>query len=130
MNLRRRLFVPLYGASGAAALVYEVAWTRLLTLEMGHTVAATSTVLAAFMGGLAVGAWIAGPRSIHLSQATRLRAYAALELAVAVAALALPLALTAVVPLLAWAYADGNAPTLFAVVRVSLSLLLLGIPAA
>ena len=46
--------------SGAAALVYEVAWTRLLTLQLGHTVAAASTVLAAFMGGLAIGAWIAG----------------------------------------------------------------------
>ena len=55
----RRFFLVLYAASGAAALVYEVAWTRLLTLQMGHTVAAASTVLAAFMGGLAVGAWIA-----------------------------------------------------------------------
>src|SRR5436189_5105558 len=56
----RRLFVLLYTASGAAALVYEVAWTRMLTLQLGHTVAAASTVLAAFMGGLAIGAWIAG----------------------------------------------------------------------
>src|SRR5207244_810285 len=56
----RRLFFFLYGASGAAALVYEVAWTRLLTLQLGHTVAAASTVLAAFMGGLAIGAWLAG----------------------------------------------------------------------
>ena len=54
------LFVLLYAASGAAALVYEVTWTRLLTLQLGHTVAAASTVLAAFMGGLAVGAWLAG----------------------------------------------------------------------
>ena len=35
-----RLFVSLYCASGAAALVYEVTWTRLLTLQLGHTVAA------------------------------------------------------------------------------------------
>ena len=60
----RRLFVLLYAASGAAALVYEVTWTRLLTLQLGHTVAAASTVLAAFMGGLALGAWIAGRRSL------------------------------------------------------------------
>ena len=55
MAQRRRLFVLLYAASGAAALVYEVTWTRLLTLQLGHTVAAASTVLAAFMGGLALG---------------------------------------------------------------------------
>src|SRR2546422_2458546 len=60
MASRRRLFVLLYACSGAAALVYEVVWTRLLTLQLGHTVAAASTVLAAFMGGLAIGAWIAG----------------------------------------------------------------------
>ena len=29
----------------------------MLSLQLGHTVAATSTVLAAFMGGLALGAW-------------------------------------------------------------------------
>jgi spermidine synthase len=56
MGLRRGVFVGAYAASGAAALIYEVAWTRLLTLHLGHTVAAASTVLAAFMGGLAIGA--------------------------------------------------------------------------
>src|SRR5579872_1398351 len=58
MTSGRRLFVVCYTASGAAALVYEVAWTRMLTLQLGHTVAAASTVLAAFMGGLALGAWV------------------------------------------------------------------------
>jgi spermidine synthase len=57
---RRRLFVWLYAGSGAAALIYEVTWTRLLTLLLGHTVAAASAVLAAMMGGLAIGAWTAG----------------------------------------------------------------------
>jgi spermidine synthase len=121
----RSMFVLLYAASGAAALVYEVSWTRLLTLELGHTVAGASTVLAAFMGGLALGAWIAG----HLSLA-RLRTYAALEIAVALSALLLPQALHQSVPLLAWAYADGTAPLRFAGIRIVVSVLLLGIPAA
>ena len=60
MVMRRRLFIACYGASGAAALVYQVAWVRLFTLTLGHTVAASSTVLAAFMGGLSLGAWAAG----------------------------------------------------------------------
>src|SRR6266481_6751581 len=101
MGFRRRLFVGLYAASGAAALVYEVTWTRLLTLQLGHTVAAASTVLAAFMGGLALGAWIAGRNG--LKAVPLLRAYATLELLVAASALAIPLALRASVPALAWA---------------------------
>ena len=121
----RRLFVLLYAASGAAALVYEVTWTRLLTLQLGHTVAAASTVLAAFMGGLALGAWVAGRLRVP-----SLRAYAILEIGVAAAALLLPFALAASIPALAWAYADGTAPASFAVVRVLISLVLVGIPAA
>src|SRR5215212_7848695 len=96
----RRVVILLYAASGAAALVYEVTWTRLLTLQLGHTVAAASTVLAAFMGGLALGAWIAGSfesrRAGDAAQDTRrtaLRAYALLEVGAAAAALLLPLAL-------------------------------------
>src|SRR6266542_4103097 len=123
-----RLFVFLYAASGAAALIYEVAWTRLLTLQMGHTVAAASTVLAAFMGGLAAGAWIAG-RSPEGTQAWRLHAYAVLEIGIALSALALPAILAAAVPALSWAYADGTAPVRFALVRVALSLVLISVPA-
>ena len=123
----RRLFVLLYAASGAAALVYEVTWTRLLTLQLGHTVAAASTVLAAFMGGLALGASIAGAFD---GRKPGLRAYAILEVLVAACALLLPFALRASVPALAWAYADGGAPARFALIRVAVSLALLGVPAA
>ena len=122
--MSRRIFLLFYAASGAAALVYEVTWTRLLTLQLGHTVAAASTVLAAFMGGLAVGASLASKRSGSL------RLYALLEVVAAGCALVLPLALSASVPALAWAYADGGAPARFAMVRVAISLALLGVPAA
>jgi len=45
--------------SGAAGLIYEVAWTKSLGLVFGHTVYANATVLAAFMAGLAAGsAWL------------------------------------------------------------------------
>ena len=107
----RRAFVFVYALSGAAGLVYEVAWTRLLTLQLGHTVAAASTVLAAFMGGLAIGAWIAGNQmGGRATAANALRAYVALEIFIALAALLLPVALPAFVPTLAWAYADGTSP--------------------
>jgi spermidine synthase len=152
--MTRRALVVLYAASGAAALIYEVVWTRLLTLQLGHTVAAASTVLAAFMGGLACGAWLAGVyltrRRSHVGQVGQvgqvvgsetyqthsthptylLRSYAALEIAIAACALALPFALRGTVPLLAWAYADGTAPIRFGLLRVAISLTLVGIPAA
>jgi spermidine synthase len=132
----RRLFLFLYMASGAAALVYEVVWTRLLTLQLGHTVAAASTVLAAFMGGLASGAWIAGRvlrrRTGRDSSGptTCLRVYAGLEIGIALFAFLLPSALHAFGSILAWAYADGTAPVRFAIVRVGISLAVLGVPTA
>lgn len=45
--------------SGAAALIYQVAWVRLLGLSMGTTSAAVGTVLAAFFFGLAAGSYVA-----------------------------------------------------------------------
>ena len=86
----RGLFLALFALSGAAALIYEVVWTRLLTLEVGHGLAAASTVLAAFMGGLAVGAALGGRVGQRLSPTEALRTYARLEVAIAVAAVALP----------------------------------------
>ena len=104
-------------------------WTRLLTLYMGHTTAAVSTVLAAFMAGLAsgsaVGAWIA-PR---LTPLRTLYAYALLELVVVLVALVLPLELNALRPVLAWAYQDGTSSLLFPMVRLLSCLALVLIPA-
>ena len=129
MKRDRRIFVACYAMSGAAALVYQVAWARLFSLQLGHTTAASSTVLAAFMGGMAVGAWIGA--SVRTDSARRLlQLYAAIELFIAVIAAILPAALRALVPALTWAYADGAAPTVFALVRIATSLVLVGLPAA
>ncbi len=46
--------------SGAAALVYEVVWMRMLTQIFGSTAYAVATVLAAFMAGLALGSYVFG----------------------------------------------------------------------
>ena len=135
MLSRRRVFLLLYAASGAAALVYEVAWTRLLTLQMGHTVAAASTVLAAFMGGLALGSWLGGrfdaavQRGSSHPAVTRLRAYATCEAAIGIVAITLPALLGTFVPLLSWAYHDGLTPATFGAVRVVLAVALLVVPA-
>ena len=70
-------FLLLFAVSGAAALIYEVIWTRLLTLYLGHGLAAASAVLAAFMGGLAAGAGAAGRVAGKLDRTRALRTYAA-----------------------------------------------------
>ena len=124
----RRLLIVCFGASGAAALIYQVAWVRLLTLSLGHTVAAASTVLAAFMGGLALGAWAAGRATA--GRAPTLAMYAALELLIAATAIALPTVLAVFDPFLIWAYADGTAPASFAIGRIAVCFSLLSIPAA
>ena len=46
--------------SGASGLIYQVIWMRQLTLIFGSTVFATSTVLTAFMAGLALGSYYFG----------------------------------------------------------------------
>ncbi|MBI2187794.1 MAG: tetratricopeptide repeat protein [Acidobacteria bacterium] len=127
--MARRVFLVVYFLSGAAALLYQVTWTRLLTLHLGHTVAAVGTVLAAFMGGLAMGAAGAGRIAPRLSPPRALVIYAVLEAVMGACALLLPLGLFALQPLLRVAYADGGG-TWFGLARVATSLLLIALPAA
>ena len=122
------LFLLAYTCSGLAGLVYEVSWTRLLTLYIGHTTAAASVVVGAFLGGLAVGAGAGGAVASRLSPRRALQAYVGLELGVAVAALLLPLELSSLRPVLAWAYNDGAAGPLFPVVRLLACLLMVFVP--
>lgn len=128
--MRRALFLAVFAASGAAALVYEVAWTRILTLQLGHGLAAASTVLAAFMGGLAIGAAVGGRLAARATPERALLVYAALEGAVALLALVLPWELAALEPVLVLAYADGHNDAAFGALRVAMSLTLLSAPAA
>ena len=52
----RIVILLLYFFSGFSALVYEITWARMLGLIIGTTVAAWGTVLAVYMGGMALGA--------------------------------------------------------------------------
>src|SRR5215472_1491649 len=64
--------------SGAAGLIYQVAWGKALGLIFGHTVYAISTVLAVFMAGLAAGSAYIGRWGENHPNLTAL--YARLEL--------------------------------------------------
>ena len=68
--------------SGATGLIYEVLWARMLGLVFGATTLAVSTVLAAFMGGLALGSALAGKISARIHKP--LSTYGWMELGVAV----------------------------------------------
>ncbi len=124
------LFLAAYTCSGLAGLVYEVSWTRLLTLYIGHTTAAASAVVAAFLGGLAVGAAGGGVIASRMRPSQALRAYAALELIVAAFAFALPFELRALTPLLRWAYADATPGLLYPIIRLGSCLAMVFAPAA
>ena len=86
----RLLVLILFFLSGACGLVYEVVWARELSLIFGITIFATSTVLAAYMGGLALGSFLVG-RFIDRSP-NPLRVYAILEVGIGLLALLTPLA--------------------------------------
>jgi spermidine synthase len=126
----RALVLLAYACSGAAALVYEVNWTRLLTLHMGHSTAAASTVVAAFMGGLAIGSVLGGPVAARLTPLRALYAYIALECFVALVAIAMPYELRGVRPLLGWSYRNGDGGSLFAAIRLLSCLAVVAVPAA
>jgi len=77
---RRPLALGLMAASGFAALGYQIVWTQQCALWLGHEAAAVLAVVAAFFGGLAVGALTLG-RRIERSRRPA-RWYAACEAAI------------------------------------------------
>lgn len=83
-----KLVAACFFLSGATGLIYEVLWARMLGLVFGATTLAVSTVLAAFMGGLALGSALSG--RIGGSVKRPVRAYGWLEIGIALYALAVP----------------------------------------
>ncbi len=71
--------------SGAAALVYEIVWSRYLSLVFGGSHLAVTTVLAVFMAGLALGSYVIGRRIDGCRRLLRL--FGLLELGVGASAL-------------------------------------------
>lgn len=123
------LIAVCFTLSGAAGLIYEVLWMRMLGLVFGATTIAISVVLAAFMGGLAFGSWLAAKVAPRITRP--LRAYAWIEIAIGLCALALPSAFRAIDYLDAtfWQRIHPGALS-FAIVRFVLAAVVLLIPTA
>ncbi len=83
------IVLALFFLSGACGLVYEVVWMRMLTLVFGATAFATSTILASFFAGLALGGFSFG-RLIDRG-ARPLFVYALLEAGIGAFAFLMPL---------------------------------------
>jgi spermidine synthase len=82
-NTARRIVAAGFALSGGAALIYEVVWTRELSLVFSSTVYAVSMMLAAFMAGLSLGGVLGGRRA-DSPKADPLTDLARLELGIAV----------------------------------------------
>ncbi|MCP5059300.1 MAG: hypothetical protein GY937_21565 [bacterium] len=105
--------------SGFAALLYETVWAREFAFVFGTSDLAVATVLAAYMGGLAAGAGLAGRIAPRIRRP--ILTYAVLELGIGLSALAVPFAIKASTGLLVASFggagilpeAGGLTPTLF-----------------
>jgi spermidine synthase len=128
-GLIRALLLAVYAASGALALVYEIAWTRRLGLVFGSSHLAATTALVSFIGGLALGARLFARPSE--SAANPLRTYAWLEIAVGAFGVASPWILDGVQALYLATYPEETGAGLaFILWRFAIVGLTLAVPTA
>ena len=80
--------VACFFLSGAASLMLEVVWTRLLRLVFGSTTLAVSTILVAYMLGLGLGGLAGGRIASRLRRGVA--TYGAMEIAIGLYALLVP----------------------------------------
>jgi len=77
----------LFFFSGTTGLIYQLVWARKLALLFGNTTYATSAILTAFMGGLALGSFLIGRYADRIKRP--LQFYGKLELGIGAAAMAI-----------------------------------------
>src|SRR6266702_5904858 len=87
-----RAYSLLFFFSGATGLVYELLWVRILYQAFGSTIQSITTVVAAYMGGLGLGAWLLGRKADRQARPAAL--YGWLEIAIGAFGLASPFVLS------------------------------------
>jgi len=99
------LVILLFFLSGAASLMYEVLWMRMLTIYVGGSAFSVAVVLTVFMAGLALGSAIAGRFVDRLEGSNRLLlTYGWLKLAIGLYGLIFPVLMFWCRPLYAFVY--------------------------
>ncbi|HEU4780070.1 MAG TPA: hypothetical protein VFS58_09325 [Steroidobacteraceae bacterium] len=83
--LSRRMLFGIFTVSGFSGLIYESIWSHYLKLFLGHAAYAQTLVLAIFMGGMALGAWLVARNTARIKNL--LVAYAVVELITGILAL-------------------------------------------
>lgn len=125
----RPLVLLLFLISGATGLIYEITWMRSLGAVFGNTVFASSTVLTAFMLGLALGSYVLGRVADRLRNPLKL--YALLELAIGAYAATFPFLLQVVDRFYLWFYQTADPSfTVMNLVRFTASVGILLLPTA
>ena len=112
--------------SGVAALLFETLWFNRAGLAFGNSIWATSLVLSAFMGGLALGNGVAARWGATWRNPVRV--YAFLELAIAGTGIALVAVLPALGATLAPLLRPLEGTAALAAVRLSVAFVLLLVP--
>jgi len=85
VGMSRLPLFALFLLSGFSGLVFEILWVRISSLALGVTVYAVSIVVSTFMGGLALGGWLASFQADK--HKLGVKTYALLELGIAASAL-------------------------------------------
>jgi len=125
---RAGIIYLLFFLSGVTGLIYEVVWTRMFALTFGAKAFAISTVLAAFMAGLALGSFYFG-RLID-RRGDPIKIYAFLEILIGIYALIMPLLILLLNKVYVGVYHQFSASFLtMSVIRFILSFIVLMVPA-
>lgn len=119
--------LTLFFVSGACGLIYQVVWSRMLTLLFGRSVLAVGIVLAAFMAGLALGSYLLG--KFTDKSPNPLRLYALYEVGIGLTALAASALMLNLSPLYIRIHAAiGDFPLALSAARFGLAFLILIVP--
>ncbi|MGM0568408.1 MAG: fused MFS/spermidine synthase, partial [Elusimicrobiota bacterium] len=89
MNIKRKLLF-IFFLTGATGLIYQILWARILGTIFGNSMYAISTVLASFMGGLALGSRYFG-KLIDNNKINLLQSFSKIQLAIGLYAALTPL---------------------------------------
>jgi len=92
----------LFFFSGISGLIYQIVWTRMLTLVFGHTIYSVSVVLSAFMAGLGLGSYLWGTTIDKAGKP--LLIYGKIELLIGLTAAFLSLLFSNFSPIYVWFY--------------------------